>query len=215
MGKKYAIAAIITMVIGSGYILYTSGIFQSHVSVPTAPDTLDVTEGIATSINTESTVSSEVKNTTSTNTLNTYENKELGFGFSYPIMYGDLQIKKFVSVGSPDVVKFSTFSFPSFSTSKPYLGIKIEGNEYDTGKEGISHPVCSKPTAEYNCIEKLNKTGTKYFEVHLSDGMTGNSVRFEFPLKVEASLVFYYYEDDSTEDVIQTLRTIMDSVKLI
>ncbi len=220
MGKPYAVAAIITMIIGSGYILWTSDLIQTK-SVTTvqsgaeAPTNVAV---VATSTKSEPAkvlspvVKKTVVATTSTTSL-LYENKELGFSFAYPRVYGDLQLKKFVTIGAADAVKYSVFSFPNFSQTEPYLGITVEGNEYDSGKDGISKPVCPRFAKEYDCTEKVNKLGTKYFEVHTAD-MPGNTTRYEFPLTVEGSLVLQYFDDASASE-IDLLKSVLDSVVLM
>jgi hypothetical protein len=224
MGKPYAVAAIITMVIGSGYILYTSDLFQKQKA-------LQSTEIIGSSSSSSSVVAEEpvvtakpdvtpVKAVTTEESYKEYKNTELGFSVLFPAVYGVVTQKKRLglllengkTISAPDELVYAKFNY--FVPGGVGLGDRymftVEGKDFMTFSDGIPvqkilttcktgiDPDTNKKST-YPCSDKINANGTHYYYIDSYSAIIGQSHMALFPLSNGSVILFTQLRVDSDE----------------
>ena len=237
MGKSYAIAAIVTMLIGSGYILYTT--FSPNFSQQT---TLVAVEPVDTNVDQEVTpvTPKAVTKPVTTQTLTQeYKNTVFGFSVSYPTSWGPIIEKKRLglimvndkTVSAPDTLNYSQFSY--FVSGGKNLGDKfkfaVEGKDFMTFSEGFPSQKVSttcktgidpdtNQKSTYPCLDKMNANGTHYYYIDSYTMIIGQVHLALFPLANGSVLYFLQSRIDSdevagTEAEVEAFKEIVDSVK--
>ncbi|MFM2423729.1 MAG: hypothetical protein RLZZ70_116 [Candidatus Parcubacteria bacterium] len=142
-----------------------------------------------------------------------YKNTELGVSFAYPKRFGTISSKQ-IPNESFDLIK-SSLVFYGENDANKILPFRIDGLEYDSGKD-ISQPFCQGSTTNKQyCIEKVNAKDTPYFEVDMTSVFSYadesvSSPRYEFPLEVGVSLVIPTQGLSSDE-----IMYVLNSVKIL
>ncbi len=183
MNRKYLIAVIILVLITVGYVIYEKS-FAPKVTPSLTVDTVEKTIPIG--------------NDLSDDTLK-YQNKDMGFEFSYPAKNGAIKPRYYPGPDAPleDLIT-SFIGLP---------GVTVENRGYDSGTDTPKEPVCPDKVV---CASKVNAVGTTFFETSITF-MGGTILRKEFPISASSSLVVQY-DSNSEAKLIAELETLADTV---
>jgi len=243
MNKYIGIAAIVAMVIATGYILYST---QNKNTLNTAPQ-VAVTNETNVGVPTEEVKPVVANKPVVPNTVPTvanisdmeYKNTELGFSLSYPKTYGEIVEKKRLGkletnggiITAPDSLNYSDYNYNFFS---------VTGKDFQTFSEGIDmHELVSicktgidpnpkeKNTivnlkSDIICISKVNTSGTKYYYIdnysYIIDLGQFHLALFELANGTVLSFMRTRVDSDeaaSTLAEVKEFKVMLDSVTLL
>ena len=233
MNKYIGIAAIVAMVIATGYILYST---QNKNTLNTAPQ-VAVTNETNVGVPTEEVKPVVANKPVVPNTVPTvandngieYKNTELGFSLLYPKSYGNVLENKFLGqveasgsiVSAPDSLDYTSYNY---NIGDGKFHFKVDGKNYVQYKHGLFFQtllsgcklkVDSKITTDSptECIEKINANGTRYYYLDLTMyDMGPATIIFMVPLSNGAVLGF---SQANLPAEMAVFLKIIDSVKLL
>jgi hypothetical protein len=240
MGKPYAIGAIITMVIGSGYILLTSNLFhhpmRSSALVEQPAPTTDTETTNAKPVPPVTVNAATGKSVTHTNT-HMYENKKFGFTLSYGGVEGAVTEHERVGfvhsetdpnggvTEAPHEPKYTEYNYQVGDrslfvvTGKDFMSHSdgfAFAQFYATCVTGIDSDTKAPPTA-YSCTTKTNSKGTRYYEIDKLDTMAGLVDMVLVPLANDMILSVVQIRTDSLEQPatpaeVATFHALVDTI---